>query len=73
VTMSNVIPLTNTIRPAPDDPYWSVYRENMSLTGKLISQQRLMRYFAEGICEYANQRGDSYLADEAQRFLQLLE
>lgn len=72
--MTNLIRFPTTIRHPPDtDDQWRLIRENLSLAAELKSRERMVRYFAEGICEYANRSGDSYLAQEAQTFLRALE
>lgn len=72
--MSNLIRFPTTIRHPPDNgDEWRLIRENLFLAAKLKSRERMIRYFAEGICEYANRSSDSYLAQEAQTFLRALE
>lgn len=71
--MTNLLKFPTTIRRPPDNDHWALIRENLTLSAKLKSHERMIRYFAEGIHEYANRSGDSYLAEEARTFLRSLE
>jgi hypothetical protein len=68
-----VFPTSRTVPPNADNAYWSLLQDHMILSHRLKFALLLMRYFAEGIHEYANRSGDSYLAQEAQAFLQQLD